>query len=182
MKKKVEIIGLSYSQSQIESYILVLTEVDGERKIPIIINGNEAQKIALETQNSKSSKNDIYDTLKMLVDSFNINITSIYIYKLLEGIFYTKIVTDQRIEIECSVGDGVALSTILKCPIFVNYEILDEVGIMIDGAGNVVREEKGKDVPTDVIDVEDLEKMLQKAIANEDYEEAAKLRDRIKDM
>lgn len=184
MKKKVNILGLSYSHSQIGSYVLILSEEDENgKKIPIIINSNEAQKIALQSQNIKPLKSDIYDTLKMMVDTFNIGIRAIYIYKLLEGTFYTKIVTDEKIEIECSVGDGVALSTIFDCPIYVNQEILDQVGVHIDHTGNVVRDENDiKETPTDIIDIDDLEKMLQKAIENEDYEEAAKLRDRIKDL
>jgi bifunctional DNase/RNase len=198
-RKELKILGLSYSQTQIGSYVCVLSEKKGGRKIPLIIKSNEAQKIALELEGIKSSRPLIHDVVKSICDSFNLDIQEVFIYSILEGIFYSKIVLSNGIEdfeIDCGVGDALALSVLFKCPILTTTEILDAVGIIIndDGTSKDV-EESHKDQDDDydddfdsyiddgknerIVSVEDLEKLMQNAIENEEYEIAAELRDRI---
>ena len=202
-RKKVKILGLSYSQSQVGSYVLVLSEIKGGRKIPVIVKPNEAQHIAMKLENIKSPRPLTHDLMKSMSDTFQIDIQEVHIYSLLEGVFYTKMVASNgvdEIELECSIGDGLALALTYKCPIWINQDIIDNVGISID------EEELGEDSGDDdfeiesiqdlesgeevyssrskkrTVSIEDLEHMMDNAIANEEYEIAAELRDRIQTL
>ena len=189
-RKELKILGLSYSQSQIGSYVLVLSEKKGNKKIPLIIKPTEAQRIALDLEGIKSPRPLTHDLIKSVTDAFEIDVQEVFIYSLAEGIFYTKIIASngiEEVEIECTGGDGVALSVIYKCPIYVTTEILDSVGIVIadDGSGmtdNSEDEDEGEiyESPAErVVSIEDLEHMMNDAIENEEYEIAAEIRDRI---
>ncbi len=201
-RKELKILGLSYSQTQMGSYVCVLSEKKGGRKIPLIIKTNEAQKIALELEGIKSSRPLIHDVVKSICDSFSLDIQEVFIYSILEGIFYSKIVLSNGIEdfeIDCSVGDSLALSVLFKCPIWTTSEILDTVGIIINDDGSTkesdVHEIEDDDYEDDyeddfdtfiddgkkerIVSIEDLEKLMNNAIENEEYEIAAELRDRI---
>lgn len=195
MKKEVTILGLSYSQSQSGSYVVVLSEKKGKRKLPIIIKPNDAQQIALKIENVKSPRPLTHDLFKSLTDSFDIDVQEVYIHTVLEGIFYTKLIASNgldSVEIECSAGDGIALSQIFDCPIYTSNEVLEISGIYINDDGTstdesveieIVGEEekpkKSKKSSKRVVSVEDLERMMNDAIANEEYEIAAELRDKI---
>ena len=189
-RKELKILGLSYSQSQIGSYVLVLSEKKGNKKIPLIIKPTEAQRIALDLEGIKSPRPLTHDLVKSVTDAFGIDVQEVFIYSLAEGIFYTKIIASngiEEVEIECTGGDGIALSVIYKCPIYVTTEILDSVGIVIadDGSGmtdNSEDEDEGEiyESPAErVVSIEDLEHMMNDAIENEEYEIAAEIRDRI---
>jgi bifunctional DNase/RNase len=187
-RKELKILGLSYSQSQIGSYVLVLSEKKGNKKIPLIIKPTEAQRIALDLEGIKSPRPLTHDLVKSVTDAFNIDVQEVFIYSLAEGIFYTKIIASngiEEVEIECTGGDGIALSVIYKCPIYVTTEILDSVGIVIadDGSGlshDLDDEGEIYDSPKEIsISIEDLEHMMNDAIENEEYEIAADIRDRI---
>ena len=187
-RKELKILGLSYSQSQIGSYVLVLSEKKGNKKIPIIIKPTEAQRIALDLEGIKSPRPLTHDLFKSVTDAFSIDVQEVFIYSLAEGIFYTKMIVSngiEEVEIECTGGDGVALSVIYKCPIYVTTEILDSVGIVIadDGSGlshDLDDEGEIYDSPKEIaISIEDLEHMMNDAIENEEYEIAAEIRDRI---
>jgi hypothetical protein len=187
-RKELKILGLSYSQSQIGSYVLVLSEKKGNKKIPLIIKPTEAQRIALDLEGIKSPRPLTHDLVKSVTDAFNIDVQEVFIYSLAEGIFYTKIIASngiEEVEIECTGGDGIALSVIYKCPIYVTTEILDSVGIVIadDGSGlshDLDDEGEIYDSPKEIsISIEDLEHMMNDAIENEEYEIAAEIRDRI---
>ena len=202
-RKKVKILGLSYSQSQVGSYVLVLSEIKGGRKIPVIVKPNEAQHIAMKLENIKSPRPLTHDLMKSMSDTFQIDIQEVHIYSLLEGVFYTKMVVSNgvdEIELECSIGDGLALALTYKCPIWINQDIIDNVGISID------EEELGEDSGDDdfeidsiqdlesgeevyssrskkrTVSIEDLEHMMDNAIVNEEYEIAAEIRDRIQTL
>ena len=201
-RKELKILGLSYSQTQIGSYVIVLTDKKSVRKIPLIIRANEAQKIALELEGIKSTRPLIYDVIKSLSDAYMIDVQEIFIYQLLEGIFYTKIITSNGLEdfeFDCPVGDAIAISTIFKCPIYTTGEILETAGVIINDDGTTPEEENDDiddmddidddefldfidDKPKRVVSVSDLEKMMQQAIENEEYEIAAELRDRIQNF
>lgn len=191
-RRELKILGLSYSQSQVGSYVLVLSDKNGSKKLPLIIKPLEAQRIALELEGIKSPRPLTHDLIKSLSDSFGIDIQEVYIHSLLEGVFYTKLVTSNGIddvEIECTAGDAMALSVIYKCPIFVKGEIMDTAGIVIsseEGADgeeydfeDVDEEDEFESKPERFVSVEDLEKMMEEAIKNEEYEIAAEIRDRI---
>ena len=201
-RKKVKILGLSYSQSQVGSYVLVLSEIKGGRKIPVVIKPAEAQHIAMKLENIKSPRPMTHDLMKSMSDTFQIDIQEVHVYSLAEGIFYTRIVASNgvdEVELDCSIGDGLALALTYKCPIWVNQEIIDAVGIAItDAEVEAVKEDDDDDdfdielVDLDTgeeiyskkrtVSIEDLEHMMDNAIANEEYEIAAEIRDRIQTL
>lgn len=194
-RRELKILGLSYSQSQVGSYVLVLSDVKGSRKLPLIIKPLEAQRIALELEGIKSPRPLTHDLIKSMSDSFGIDVQEVYIHSLLEGVFYTKLVTSngvEEVEIECTAGDAMALSVIYKCPIFVKEDIMSSAGIVINEEGEDYEEDDiyefeeelidGDEVPERIVSVEDLEKMMETAIENEEYEIAAEIRDRITEL
>lgn len=200
-KRELKILGLSYSQTQIGSYVCVLTEKRGTRKIPLIIKSNEAQRIALELEGIKHAKVMTHDIVKSMCDSFQLDVQEVFIYALLEGIFYTRIIISngiEDVEIESPIGDALSLSTLFKCPIWTTVEILNAVGVNINDDGTILdcEDDKINEEDTDddfdsyiddglkerIVSVEDLEKMMSDAIQNEEYEIAASIRDRIKDQ
>lgn len=203
-RKKVKILGLSYSQSQVGSYVLVLSEIKGGKKIPVIIKPAEAQHIAMKLENIKSPRPMTHDLMKSMSDTFHIDIQEVHVYSLAEGIFYTRIVASNgidEVELDCSIGDGLALSLTYKCPIWINQEIIDVVGIAISQEEvEDAQEEDEDDLDIELHDldtgeevysskskkrtvsIEDLEHMMDNAIANEEYEIAAEIRDRIQTL
>ena len=103
-RKQLKVLGLSYSQSQIGSYVLVLSEKKGSRKLPIIIKPAEAQQIAIKIENIKPSRPLTHDLLKSLTDTFSIDVQEVFIYSLAEGIFYSKIIATNGID-EVEIGE-----------------------------------------------------------------------------
>lgn len=188
MKRKlVKVLGLSYSQSQTGSYVLVLAENSGKGKLPVIIKPNEAQRIALEAEGIKSPRPLIHDLLKSMSDSYGINVKEVFIYSLAEGIFYAKMITEDRnqeVEVECSVGDAVILSYVYQCPIYVAMSVMNSAGVYMNDDGTII-DEIEDDVEakeTKVVSIENLEKALEDAVRNEEYEIAAQVRDRINEL
>lgn len=200
-KRELKIIGLSYSQTQIGSYVVVLSDKRGLRKLPMIIKPAEAQRIAIELEGLKAHTPMTHDIFKSVSDAFMIDIQEIFIYSLLEGIFYTKITVSngiEDIEVNCSVGDAIAFSVIFKCPIYTTQEILDNAGIFMNDDGTEPTSDQLDDYDSEddcdefdellqmidqeiprKVSVEDLEKIMNEAISNEEYEIAAEMRDRI---
>jgi len=189
-RKEVKILGLSYSQSQVGSYIVVLSEVKGTRKLPVIIKPSDAQQIALKIEGMKSPRPLTHDLFKTMTDAYNIDVQEVYIHAVLEGIFYTKLVTTNGldiIEIECTAGDGISLALIYQCPIYVSKEVMDMSGVNISDDGTALpNDDSDEDYyeieevqPKRVVSIEDLEQMMQDALENEEYEIAAEIRDRI---
>jgi bifunctional DNase/RNase len=193
-RKELKILGLSYSQSQIGSYVIVLSDISGNRKLPLIIKPTEAQRIAMELEGIKSPRPMIHDAFKLLTESYGIDIQEIFIYSLLEGIFYTKIITSDgldEIEFECTVGDAIALSVLYKCPIYTTVDILKIAGISVNDDGTTTSEmdmndgDDGDEIDFNnsrIVSIEDLENMMNEAIVNEEYEIAAEIRDRIEEL
>lgn len=188
-KRQIKILGLSYSQSQIGSYILVLSEMKGKVKLPVIIKPQEAQRIALDLEGIKSTKPLTHDLFLSMTDAFGIDIQEVFVYSLAEGIFYTKIIftngtTD--VEIESSIGDAVILANIYDCPIFVSSDVMNSAGVLINDDGTALADEDMDDedeVETErATSIENLERMLEHAVANEEFEIACKVRDRIEEM
>jgi len=188
MKRKlVKVLGLSYSQSQTGSYVLILAENKGKGKLPVIIKPNEAQRIALEAEGIKSPRPLTHDLLKSMSDSYGVNVKEVFIYSLAEGIFYAKMVTEDRsqeIEIECSVGDAVILSYVYQCPIYVAMSVMNAAGVYMNDDGSVFEEEIEEyiDESKSVVSIDNLERALEDAIRNEEYELCVTIRDRIEEI
>jgi bifunctional DNase/RNase len=191
MKKiGLDIVGLSYSQTQSGAYALVLAEQEGKRRLPIIIGGFEAQAIAIELEDMTPSRPLTHDLFKSFAESFQIDIKEIIIYNLVEGIFYAKLIcnqNNQEVEIDTRTSDAVALAVRFKCPISTYEFILEKAGIVLeeDAAAEspVTKSSKSKKAKQkkglDSLTIDELNERLQKAIDTENYEEASRLRDEI---
>lgn len=196
MKKvRLEIVGLSYSQTQSGAYALVLGESSGSRRLPIIIGGFEAQAIAIELEKMSPSRPLTHDLFKSFAQTFDISITEVLIYNLVEGIFYAKLIcTDgtREVEIDARTSDAIALAVRFNCEIYTYEFILKSAGIVLDddievnpvGESTPVTEvaENLKSVETDEYkdkSSEELKNMLQTALDEEKYEMASKIRDEL---
>lgn len=190
-KVKLEIIGLSYSQTQSGAYALVLSEVEGLRRLPIIIGGFEAQAIAIELENMTPSRPLTHDLFKNFADSFNITIKEIIIHSLKEGVFYSKLIcksNGNEIEIDARTSDAIALAVRFKSDIYTYESILSSAGIRLDQEeieeeeSKVLAEGKqtvGEQDKLSSLSISDLEAKLEQAIEEENYELASKIRDEI---
>jgi bifunctional DNase/RNase len=197
MKKiKLEIVGLSFSQTQSGAYALVLGEEVGQRRLPIIIGGYEAQAIAVELENMTPSRPLTHDLFKNFAAAYEIQITEIIIYNLKEGIFYAKLICSngEKIqEIDARTSDAIAMAVRFNCPIYTYEFILSQAGIMLDENAVHTDEpkiierapsEKEKKKTKDNSEytsqtVEELKENLMRAIDEEAYEKASKIRDEL---
>jgi len=188
-KIKLEIIGLSYSQTQSGAYALVLSEKNGNRRLPIIIGGFEAQAIAIELEKMVPSRPLTHDLFKDLASKLKIEVTEIIIHKLVEGIFYSKLVciqNDKTIELDARTSDAIAIGVRFDCPIYTYEHILSSAGILLDKESikdnEILTEKLEKDAKQTIetISIKELENQLNQAIDGEDYELASKIRDEIK--
>ena len=126
-KVKLEIVGLSYSQTQSGAYALVLAEAGGKRRLPIIIGGFEAQAIAIELEKMTPTRPLTHDLFKSFADSFDIEVKEIIIYNLVEGIFYSKLICErdgQITEIDARTSDAIAIGVRFDCPVYTFESIL----------------------------------------------------------
>lgn len=184
-KIKLEIVGLSYSQTQSGAYALVLSEVGGKRRLPIIIGGFEAQAIAIELEKMTPTRPLTHDLFKSFAVSFNVSVREVVIYNLQEGIFYAKIVCEkdgQISDIDARTSDAIALAVRFNCPIYTFESILSSAGILSDefmDDMDELEEMEAEESEFQRMTKEELENAIQEAIDNEDYERASQLRDEI---
>ncbi len=188
-KIQLEILGLSSSQSQAGSFALVLGEESGNRRLPIIIGMFEAQAIAIEIEKIKPNRPMTHDLFRSFAENFDISVEEILISELKEGVFYSKIVcTDglKRVEIDARPSDAIAIGLRFGVQIFTYENILSEAGIVLSDfvedddetreklplEPKMTKKDWAKDLTTD-----DLQKILDEALGNEDYEKAAMIRD-----
>jgi bifunctional DNase/RNase len=192
---RLNIKGISYSQTQSGAYALVLSEVDGERTLPIIIGAFEAQSIAIALEKEiKPPRPLTHDLFKSFADRFNIIVKQVIIHKLVDGVFYSSLICEcDKIEeiIDARTSDAIALATRFNAPIFTFENILDKAGVILkikDETKILQSKFKMEDLVADVVEettsykdesLKELQNKLEKAVANEDYELAAKLRDEI---
>ncbi|WP_040626429.1 bifunctional nuclease family protein [Mucilaginibacter paludis] len=193
MKKiKLDIVGLSYSQTQSGAYALVLGEVNGRRRLPIIIGSFEAQAIAIEIEKMTPSRPLTHDLFKSFALAYHINIQEIIIYNLVDGIFYSKLICSDGkkvIEIDARTSDAIAMAVRFECPIHTYEFILSTAGIVIEGNDFVYLEnindpKEDNQVTTagggfTSLSTDELKTKLQEALSDEAYEKAAKIRDEL---
>lgn len=189
---KLNIIGLTSSHSQRNSYTLILGEENGELKLPIVIGGYEAQSIALVIEGLKPQRPLTHDLISNFFSQFGIILKEVIINKLEEGVFFSTLVTekDNKIQnIDARTSDAIALALRMKCPIYTYKSILNDAGIQYeenDTEGEekeeIIEDENTPVVTNDLnqLSLKELEAELEKAIKIEDYVRAAMLRDEIK--
>jgi len=195
-KIKLNVLGISYSQTQTGAYALVLTEEHGERRIPIIIGGFEAQAIAIQLEGLKPPRPLTHDLFLNFSMSFGITIKEVNIYRLEEGVFYSKLICNnggKDITIDARTSDAIALALRFKCPIYTSEDILQKSGIVIDiqerGEAKPMKNESTdveskKRVATDEneykdLDLNKLKELLDEAVKNEEYEKASVIQEEI---
>ena len=178
---------MSYSQSQSGAYALIMGEVEGKRRLPIIIGGFEAQSIAIELEKMKPSRPLTHDLFKSFATTFNVSIKEVVINKFFEGVFYAKLVCEYDgavFEIDSRTSDAVAIALRFHCHIYTYESILASAGIEMDKEDieNIGEEGAELIVENDYADytIEELEEILKKAVENEEYESASLIRDEIK--
>ncbi len=188
MKKiELEIVALSHSITQTHSYAVVLGEVNGLRRLPIVIGGFEAQAIAVALERMQPSRPLTHDLMKNFMLAFNVELHEIIINDLQEGIFYSKLVcsTDHdTVEIDSRTSDAVALAVRFGCPIFTYDNILDSAGILMEEDDKkkkvVVSHNEGGNDDLKKLSITELETLLSEVLEQEDYIKAASIRDEIK--
>jgi bifunctional DNase/RNase len=195
---RLNIKGISYSQTQNGAYALILSEVDGERKLPIVIGAFEAQSIAIALEKEIRPPRPLtHDLFKNFADRFDIVIKQVIIHKLVDGVFYSSIICERdKIEeiIDARTSDAISLALRFQAPIFTYKNILDKAGIFLKGNTDPEKYTDDDEVLIDEIlleeesepandlkkqSLQELHKQLEQAVANEDYELAAQLRDEI---
>ncbi len=192
-KIKLNVLGISYSQTQSGAYALVLTEENGERRIPIIIGGFEAQAIAIQLEGLQPPRPLTHDLFHNFAKAFHIDIKEVEIYKLEEGVFYSKLVCSdgkKEVIVDARTSDAIALALRFKCPIYTTEEILAQAGIVLDiqhaDEDEIelgVEENAAKQSETDQfkeMTIRELKDMLDQAVRSENYEKASLIRDEIK--
>ncbi len=189
-KIKLEILDLSPSQVQAGSFTLILAEENGNRRLPIIIGMFEAQAIAIEMENITPTRPLTHDLFKSFSKSFDFMVEEIQISDISEGVFYSKIVCTDGIRqknIDARPSDAIAIALRFNAPLYTTEYVLKEAGISTDearvadpdtgGEARAVNVKSKQDLVS--YSVEELKKMLEEALASEEYEKAAKIRDEI---
>ncbi|NTW46683.1 MAG: bifunctional nuclease family protein [Chlorobaculum sp.] len=190
-KLQVDILGLSTSPHTNGAYALILYEVEGKRKLPIIIGGFEAQAIALKLENIKPPRPFTHDLFKQIADAFDLHVNEVFIDELHNETFYAKVICEMNgvvHEIDARPSDAIAIAVRFSAPIFVSEEIMNEAGIVEErqkeeeeqAASEEMAEQREEAEPAsgEALAV-DLNRKLEEAINREDYEEAARIRDEI---
>ncbi len=195
---RLNIKGISYSQTQNGAYALILNEVDGDRKLPIVIGAFEAQSIAIALEKEIRPPRPLtHDLFKNFADRFDIVVKQVIIHKLVDGVFYSSLICERdKIEeiIDARTSDAIALALRFQAPIFTYKNILDKAGIYLKVdptkeeeldsilVDNILNEEIEIEPTQDdykVKTIEELHDLLDEAVNDEDYEKAAKIRDEI---
>ena len=189
MKKiELEIVALSHSITQTHSYAVVLGELNGLRRLPIVIGGFEAQAIAVALERMSPSRPLTHDLLKNFMMAFNVDLHEVVINDLQEGIFYSKLVcssANDTVEIDSRTSDALALAVRFGCPIYTYDNILDQAGILMEDDGKTktvtpVTSETGGSDNLKSLSLEELEGLLTEVLDHEDYIRAIAIRDEIK--
>lgn len=188
VKIELDIVALSHSVTQSHNYAVVLGEVEGNRRLPIVIGGFEAQAIAVAMEQMSPNRPLTHDLFKNALETFDINLKEVVINNLLDGVFYAKLVCvkeGEEYEIDSRTSDAIAMAVRFDCPIYTYDFIMESAGVELEEG------EKDKPISTkpstgkgsgqtyEKMSEEALEKLLEDFLANEDYEKAAKIRDEL---
>jgi len=189
MKKiGLEIVALSHSVTQSHNYAVVLGEIEGNRRLPIVIGGFEAQAIAVAMERMTPNRPLTHDLFKNTLDTFDVNLKEVVINNLLDGIFYAQLVCErdgQEFVIDSRTSDAIAMSVRFKSPLYTFDFIMEQAGVVLEneegekgGTKSIISEEPKSD-SFDQYSIKALNQMLEDVLENEDYERAAKIRDEI---
>ncbi|MCX7953755.1 MAG: bifunctional nuclease family protein [Bacteroidales bacterium] len=199
-KVKLRVAGISYSDIYTGAYALILEEENGGKRLPIVIGAFEAQSIAIQIEKIKPPRPITHDLFVSVASAYKIELKEVNIYKLEEGIFYANLIlrqNDNEVVIDSRTSDAVALAIRFNCPIYTTQEIMDKAGIYMSFEGEekegTQQKEKSNKIkkheaekerserknPFAKYSLEELERMLKKAVENEDYEKASAIRDEI---
>lgn len=195
MKKiELEIVALSHSITQTHSYAVVLGEVNGLRRLPIVIGGFEAQAIAVALERMQPSRPLTHDLMKNFMNAFNVELMEIVINDLQEGIFYSKLICineHDTVEIDSRTSDALALAVRFGCPIYTYDNILESAGILMEDSGKKKKGEIAVEQPATItstgpgrenlssLSVDELHTLLNEVLEQEDYLRAISIRDEI---
>ena len=195
-KVRLTIKGLSYSERQTGAYALLLAEENGQRKLPIVIGGFEAQSIAIALEKAVTPPRPLtHDLFKNVLGIFQVTVKEVVIHKIKDGVFFASIIAERegREEvIDARPSDAVALAVRYQCPIFTTEDVLEKAGMILEeeqSSKSIVTGEEEDEVvaekqesvknPIEAATLKELDQMMQKAVASEDYELAARIRDEI---
>ena len=189
-KVRLEIIGMTYSQSSTGAYVLILGDRNSHLRLPIVIGSAEAQAIAVGIDRQKNSRPLTHDLFIKFADTFNINIKEVVINRFRDGVFYAMLVCEENGQltmVDARPSDAIALAVRLHCEIYAYETVMEEAGIEMEDEeenDNEENEEENeklgiRNAECEIETIEELEEQLQEAIEKEDYETAARLRDKI---
>jgi len=187
-KIRLDIVALSHSVTQSHNYAVVLGEKGGKRRLPIVIGGFEAQAIAVALERMSPNRPLTHDLFRNTLGAFEIELKEVVINNLIDGIFYAQLVCEKNgelLEIDSRTSDAIAMAVRFECPIYTQEFIMESAGVILDDdqiegkteAFSQPSAPKKKSLADE--NIVDLEELLEKAIADEDYEKAAKIRDEI---
>lgn len=186
---KLRVLGLSYSMSQAGAYALILADESDYHRIPIVIGMPEAQSIAIQLEQMQTQRPLTHDLIKSLADAVQVTLKEVFIYRLDAGIFYSELWFDtgkKIIKIDSRTSDAIALSLRYGCPIYTTPEIIEKAGILVGQEGMQAKEPtvvNSMEIPANEwnnYSVQALNKMLDEAVRNEEYEKASQIRDIIR--
>ncbi|MDQ3142199.1 MAG: DUF151 domain-containing protein [Bacteroidota bacterium] len=186
-KVELEIIALSHSVSQSQNYAIVLGEIDGNRRLPIVIGGFEAQAIAVVLERMTPNRPLTHDLFKNALSSFGIELIEVLINDLIDGIFYSKLICKREghiLEIDSRTSDALAMAVRFSCPVYTYEFIMNTAGVELDEEDEKKKTKEVKKVKKignfESLDMGELQKILDQMLLEENYEKAAKIRDEIK--
>lgn len=185
---KLRVMGVSYSQTQSGAYALLLIEENGDRRIPIIIGGFEAQAIVIKLENLEPPRPLTHDLFKKFADQFNISVIEVMIYKLEEGVFYSKLLCnngEKEYSLDSRTSDAVAIALRFGCPIYISEDILEKAQLTNSPSDTELTTQTETETKYESsakygsYSDDELYKMIDEAVKTEDYERAAAIRDEI---
>ncbi len=186
-KIELDVVALTHSVTSSHNYAVILGEVNGDRKLPVVIGGFEAQAIAVAMEKMIPNRPLTHDLFKNTMDSFGIELKEVVINNLLDGIFYAQLICfdgRQEVIIDSRTSDSIAMAVRFNCPIYTMENIMEEAGMLLDPEEEkkIAIERSGKTKKPKTFSeysVDELSDLLDKVLENEDYEQAAKIRDEI---
>lgn len=186
-KIRLKVVGLSYSQIQSGAYALILGQIDGPVRIPVVIGVPEAQSIAIELEGIMPPRPLTHDIFASFTHAFGIKLEQVYIYKFEDGIFYSELTFsdgERQVVLDARTSDAIAIAIRTKSPIYTTREILETTGFKITAEDMAAEAERSRNDSSETARepklenyaIEELEATLQKHIENEEYEEASRIK------